>query len=217
MPGLVGLITNRPREDAERQLQGMLNSLRHEASYNSGTCINQELGLYVGWMARKGSYSDGMPVCNERDDVAVVFAGEDYQDPELASELKKRGHDLRGDSASYLPHLYEEDPDRFFSKLNGRFHGVIVDRTRQTATLFNDRYGMGRLYYYESGNDFYFAAEAKALLAVCPELRKSSVSGLAEYVSHVTWLCGGLRPFCESVWLILRWSVMARSGTDSKT
>jgi asparagine synthase (glutamine-hydrolysing) len=184
MPGIVGLITNRPRQDAERQLLGMLNSLRHEVFYNSGTWMNEELGVYVGWVARKGSFSDGMPICNERDDVVLVFAGEDYQEPELAAELKKRGHDLRGNNASYLPHLYEEDRDGFFARLNGRFHGVIVDRTRQVATLFNDRYGMSRLYYYESGDEFYFAAEAKALLAVCPELRKASVSGLAEYVSH---------------------------------
>jgi len=34
--------------------------------------------------------------------------------------------------------------------------------------LFNDRYGMQRLYYNESREAFYFAAEAKAVLAVCP-------------------------------------------------
>ena len=184
MPGIVGLITNRPRQDAEHQLLRMLTSLQHEAFYNSGTWINEELGVYVGWVARNGSFSDGMPICNERKDVAVVFAGEDYQEAEVAADLKKRGHELCGNNASYLPHLYEEDRDGFFARLNGRFHGLIVDRTRQIAILFNDRYGMSRLYYYQAGGDFYFAAEAKALLAVCPELRKVSVSGLAEYVSH---------------------------------
>jgi len=184
MPGIVGLITNRPRQDAERQLLGMLNSLLHEASYNSGTWVNEELGVYVGWVARKGSFSDKMPIHNERNDVVLVFAGEDYQEPELAADLKKRGHDLRGNGSSYLPHLYEEDRDGFFARLNGRFHGLVIDCPRQNATLFNDRYGMSRLYYHESGDAFYFAAEAKALLAVCPELRKASVGGLAEYVSH---------------------------------
>jgi len=184
VPGIVGLVTNRPRRDAEHRLSGMLNSLKHEVFYNSGTWINEELGVYLGWVARKGSFSDRMPLRNERDDVALVFAGEDYQDADLATELKKRGHDLQGNDASYLPHLYEEDRDGFFARLNGRFHGVVADCTRQTATLFNDRYGMSRLYYYESSDGFYFAAEAKALLAVCPELRKASISGLAEYVSH---------------------------------
>ena len=38
--------------------------------------------------------------------------------------------------------------------------------------LFNDRYGMHRIYYHESKDAFYFAAEAKAILAVCPELQE---------------------------------------------
>ena len=37
--------------------------------------------------------------------------------------------------------------------------------------LFNDRYGMHRLYYHQAKEAFYFAAEAKAILAVRPELR----------------------------------------------
>ena len=36
--------------------------------------------------------------------------------------------------------------------------------------LFNDRYGMQRIYYHQSKDAFYFAAEAKAILAVRPEL-----------------------------------------------
>ena len=34
--------------------------------------------------------------------------------------------------------------------------------TKQTVTLFNDRYGMHRIYYHEAKEAFYFAAEAKA-------------------------------------------------------
>ena len=52
--------------------------------------------------------------------------------------------------------------------LNGRFQGLLTDRTRRTALLFNDRYGMQRIYYHQGRDTFYFAAEAKALLAVRP-------------------------------------------------
>ena len=37
MPGLVGLITRMPREWAEPQLLRMLETLRHESFYVSGT------------------------------------------------------------------------------------------------------------------------------------------------------------------------------------
>ena len=68
-------------------------------------------------------------------------------------------------------------------KLNGIFHGLLVDRARGTATLFNDRYGMHRVYYHEGKDAFYFAAEAKAILAVCPELRSADPRGLGEFVA----------------------------------
>ena len=44
--------------------------------------------------------------------------------------------------------------------------------------LFNDRYGMQRIYCHESKDAFYFAAEAKAILAVRPELRRMDARGL---------------------------------------
>jgi asparagine synthase (glutamine-hydrolysing) len=49
--------------------------------------------------------------------------------------------------------------------------------------LFNDRYGMHRVYYHESQDTFFFAAEAKAILKVCPELRVIDQRGMGELVS----------------------------------
>ena len=117
-----------------------------------------------------------MPLRNERGDVVLVFSGEEYPEPGTARRLKERGHGVAAEGPSYLVHLYEEDPS-FLKTLNGRFHGLLTDRTRRTATLFNDRYGMHRIYYHESKEAFYFAAEAKAILAVRPELREAEAQG----------------------------------------
>jgi asparagine synthase (glutamine-hydrolysing) len=81
-----------------------------------------------------------------------------------------------------LVHLYEDDPS-FPKNLNGRFQGLLSDRTRGVATLFNDRYSMHRLYYHESKEAFYFAVEAKAVLAVRPELRRTNPRSLGEFVA----------------------------------
>ena len=51
------------------------------------------------------------------------------------------------------------------------------------CVLFNDRYGMHRIYYHQSKDAFYFAAEAKAILAVRPDLRRMDSRGLGEFVS----------------------------------
>ena len=182
MPGIVGLITKRPREWAEPQLLRMVQALRHEPFYVTGTWIDESLGVYVGWAAREHSFSDGMPVRNERGDVVLVFAGEDYPEPGAAQRLKEQGHDCDGKGASYLVHQYEEDRN-FLKNLNGRFQGLIVDRPRGIARLFNDRFGLQRVYFHEGQDAFYFAAEAKAILAVCPESRGMDPQGLGEYVA----------------------------------
>jgi asparagine synthase (glutamine-hydrolysing) len=182
MPGIVGLITKMPREWAEPQLLRMVKSLCHEPFYTSGVWIDESLGVYVGWAERRGSFSEGMPLSNEQGDVNLVFSGEEFPDPGTARRLKEKGHNLSPKGPSYLVHLYEEDSN-FPKSLNGRFQGLLLDRTRETATLFNDRYGMNRVYYHESKEAFYFAPEAKAILAVRPELRKADARSMGEFVS----------------------------------
>src|SRR5690242_5608154 len=182
MPGIVGLLTKMPREQAEQLLLRMVAALRHESFYTAGTWIDESLGVYVGWIARENSFSDGMPVQNERGDIVLVFCGEEYPEPGTARCLKERGHALNGKSSSYLVHVYEEDP-HFPVSLNGRFHGLLADRAKETATLFNDRYGMNRIYYHESKDAFYFAAEAKAIVSVLPQLRRPNAQALGEMVA----------------------------------
>lgn len=182
MPGIVGLLTRMPPAQAEAELRRMVEALRHETFYATGTFTDATLGVYVGWVERGDSSSDGMPLWNERGDVGLVFSGEEFSPPGTARRLKQGGHQVDEAGCSYLVHLYEED-DAFPAGLNGRFHGLLMDRARGTATLFNDRYGMHRLYYHESKDAFYFAAEAKAILAVRPELRRPDLRGLGELAS----------------------------------
>jgi asparagine synthase (glutamine-hydrolysing) len=182
MPGIVGLITKMPRAQAEPQLRRMVEAIRHESFYETGTWIDESLGIYVGWVARKGSFCDGMPLTNERGDVVMVFSGEDFPEPGTALRLKERGHTLDAEGPSYLVHLYEEDQN-FPLALNGMFQGLVIDRTRGTATLFNDRYGMHRLYTHESSDGVWFGSEGKAILAAKPELSVPDPQGLAEFVT----------------------------------
>jgi asparagine synthase (glutamine-hydrolysing) len=181
MPGIVGLVTKRPRDWAEPQLEEMLRALRHQSSYVTGTWTDECQGVYVGWAARQDSFSDAGPLYNERGDKILIFSGEEYPEPGTAHQLKAKGHALNG-QPSYLIHLLEESGGSPVC-LNGRFHGILIDKATGTATLFNDRYGIHRLYYHESKDAFYFAAESKAILAVRPQLRTLDLQSLGEYVA----------------------------------
>jgi asparagine synthase (glutamine-hydrolysing) len=165
------------------QLSKMVSAIRHESFYITGTRLDESLGVYVGWTARKNSFSDGMPFCNESGDVSLMFSGEDYPEPDTAARLKAQGHSLDEESsASHLVHLYE-DAIAFPECLNGIFHGLVIDQRLRVVKLFNDRFGMHRIYYNESEDAFYFAAEAKAILSVRPELRTADLKGLGEFVA----------------------------------
>src|SRR6266568_7603368 len=97
VPGIVGLVTKRSYEWAAPQLLRMVETIRHESFYCTGTWADQASGVYVGWTALKNSFSDGMPLCNERGDVVLFFSGEEYPEPGTARRLKERGHVLEGE------------------------------------------------------------------------------------------------------------------------
>lgn len=175
MPGIVGLQTKMPRGWAEPQLKRMVESLQHESFYVAGTWIDEPLGLYIGWVERRNASVDGLPLRNQRGDRMLVFSGEDFSDHRMDQPLKDG-------VPSYLAQLSETDP-HFPACLNGRFHGVVVDRAKRTATLFNDRYGLHRLYYHQAKEAVYFAAEAKAILAVRHELRSLDPRSMGEFVA----------------------------------
>jgi len=181
LPGIVGIVTNRPRAVAEAELNQMLESLRHESFYTAGTWSDPAQGIYVGWVAREGSFAAGMPLRNERGDATLIFSGEEFPEPGTIQALRAAGHAVAPDGPSYLVHRYEDEPD-FPKQLNGRFHGLVADRPRGTAMLFNDRYGLQRIYYHQAKDSFYFAAEAKAILKVRPELRVADPRGLGEFI-----------------------------------
>ena len=102
------MITKMPRALAEPQLARMVEALRHESFYVTGTWIDEPLGVYVGWVARQNSFSEEMPLPNERGDVTLVFSGEDYREPDTARRLKERAAKETG--PLYLVHPGEKIP-----------------------------------------------------------------------------------------------------------
>jgi asparagine synthase (glutamine-hydrolysing) len=182
MPGIAGIITKRPREQAANELGRMVKAMRHEPFYVSGTWCDAELGIHVGWVELENAGRGPMPLKNENGDKVLVFSGSDFPEPGTADGLRARGHRVEDGALAHLIHEAEED-GKFPAGVNGQFHGLLVDRARGTAMLFNDRYAARRLYVHEAEDGFYFAAEAKALLAVRPELRRVSARALGELVS----------------------------------
>jgi len=45
-------------------------------------------GAYVGWTSLKGSFSDGMPISNECEDIYLIFSGEEHPDCQSVPQLR---------------------------------------------------------------------------------------------------------------------------------
>src|SRR6266480_214525 len=183
MPGIVGIISQRPSKQYDALVKSMVKCLVHEPFYTKGTYVNEELGLWLGWVNHEGSFSDCLPIWNEKKDICLFFSGEDFADQADIDALRIRGHEFGSDDASYLVHLYEEMGCAFLGKLNGWFSGVLLDLREQKFVLFNDRYGVNRIYYHEDSRGFYFASEAKALLKILPGTRQLDLRSLGEVLS----------------------------------
>jgi asparagine synthase (glutamine-hydrolysing) len=183
MPGIVGIISQRPSKEYSPLVESMVKCLKHEPFYADGTYINEELGLWGGWACHEGAFDDCLPIWNEKKDICLLFSGEDFADQADIDAVRVRGHECGSNNASYLVHLYEEMGCESLGKLNGWFSGVLLDFRERKLVLFNDRFGVNRLYYHEDASGFYFSSEAKALLKILPATRQINLRSLGEVLS----------------------------------
>jgi len=183
MPGLVGIFSRRPKELCEKSLNLMVRAIRHESFYNHGLYIDAGMYTHVGWTCHKHSFTDCMPIFNESRDIILFLAGEVFSDFDQILDLRIQGHEFTEGNAAYLVHLYEELGDNFFGYLNGCFSGILIDLQQKKSFLFNDRFGMHRVFIHHGKNGFFFSSEAKALLAVLPETREFDPKGLCEFLT----------------------------------
>lgn len=186
MPGLIGIFTTSLKKDIPFHFEDRIfQSGPKESFYNYGIYRNHSIyNYYIGFSSIKNSFSDCMPIYNEKKDIVMLLTGECYDDQEVILSLRNKEHQFKPGNASYLVHRYEELGETLFKELNGWFHGVILDLRQNKVLLFNDRYGIRRLYIYEHPNYIAFASEAKALLKAFPELREISYQSIGEYLIY---------------------------------
>jgi asparagine synthase (glutamine-hydrolysing) len=174
MPGIFGIVSRKPQADCEPRLEQMRASMQLGIWCPVATLAFPDLGIFAGWAAHGGSFADVESTRDEACDVALILGGECFRD-NCASTVGSR---------SWILDQYEKRGERSFEELNGIFSGLLVDRRQGKGFLFNDRYGIERLYVHESNGETYFASEAKALLAVFPQLRAFDETGVAQYVAY---------------------------------
>src|SRR5436190_21276014 len=172
MPGIVGIISRGNPEECMSKVRSMVESMKHERSYVTQTCFVPELGIYAGWLAHPGSFATRHCGRDERTQTELVFSGECFGDQSAIDS-----------TAGWIGSRYEKQGQHCIENLNGLFSGLLIDHRSRRAFLFNDRYGVERIYVHETDDATYFASEAKALLQVLSSLRAFDEAGVAQFLA----------------------------------
>lgn len=172
MPGIAGILAPAPSAAHESAVRRMVATMEHQPESETGLCLVPESGVYAGWVAHAGSYAARQSTARAGVPAWLVFSGE-----------------CLGADATALLARHGRDPARAIAQMNGLFTGLWINNDGD-AWLFNDRFGSERLYVHEKDGTTYFASEAKALLAVLPELRAFDETGVAQFLAFGSTLQG---------------------------
>jgi asparagine synthase (glutamine-hydrolysing) len=182
MCGIAGVMGFAQSDDERRRvIERMIRTLHHRGPDGYGFHVAPGIGLAHARLSIIDLATGDQPIRNEDGSVWVIFNGEIFNYIELRATLEGQGHRFYTSSdTEVIVHLYEQYGEDFVTHLNGQFAIALWDSRERRLVLARDRVGIRPLYYTREKGQVWFASEAKALLAVLPELGRLSQRGLAE-------------------------------------
>lgn len=116
---------------------------------------------------------------------SLVFNGEIYNYLELKAELKRLGVDFRTHSdTEVLLAAWEIWGEACLKRLTGMFAFVVFDRELGTLTCVRDGFGIKPLFITREGEDFAFASEISAVVALKQERAELDWQRSYDYLVH---------------------------------
>jgi asparagine synthase (glutamine-hydrolysing) len=163
----------------------MNNEIVHRGPDDCGIFLSEDATAGIGHQRLSIIDLDGghQPMSNEDETIWITFNGEIYNFKKLRDELGSKHHFKTKSDTEVILHLYEEKGENCVNWLRGMFAFAIYDQKLGKLFLARDHLGQKPLYYYHFGQQFAFASEIKALLALKPELRELDCDALYEYLT----------------------------------
>jgi len=150
----------------------MTSALQHRGPDDCGVYTAPRVALGHARLSILDLSGGRQPMHNAARSLSITFNGEIFNYLELRDELQGKGHCFTTSSdTEVILHLYEEEGERCVEKLNGQWAFAIWDQQRRRLFLSRDRLGVRPLFYTQTGNNFLFASEIKALFA-SPEVAR---------------------------------------------
>jgi asparagine synthase (glutamine-hydrolysing) len=124
------------------------------------------------------------PMRDQLNNNVTVFNGEIYNFKTLRGELEALGESdwLSSSDTEVLLKSYRRWGEKCLERLRGMFAFAVWDTQLRRLMLARDRLGIKPLYYYQSGNEFVFASELRALLASGIVPREPCAEAIGSYL-----------------------------------
>jgi asparagine synthase (glutamine-hydrolysing) len=182
-------------------------ALRHRGPDGAGSFAGPAASLGCERLAITGVADGAQPLASEDGRLQLVCNGEIYNHRELRRGLEARGHRFAtGSDAEVVVHGFEDEGEGFFGHLHGMFALALWDERSRRLTLARDAAGMKPLLYARHAGRWWFASEAKALLAaggLPRRLDARALDGLLRlgFVPGPETLFAGVRKLPAGHWL----------------
>jgi asparagine synthase (glutamine-hydrolysing) len=187
MCGIAGIFSNRQSDVLNHEVKNMIQAMTHRGPDDQGTwstdnLVFGHLRLAIQDLSPKGKQP--MPSASER--YVISYNGEVYNFIKIKEELSKLGQTFKGgsDTEVILAAIEQWGLDEALKQFEGMFAFSLWDKKEKTLTLCRDRLGEKPLFYGWNGNDFVWASELKAIVALDNwqgTMRNRSVSAYLKY------------------------------------
>lgn len=166
MCGIAGIVGRADRT----QIQSMVSAMQHRGPDDHGIYQDDQITLGMTRLAILDLHPTGhQPMSTPDGKIWIVYNGELYNFKQERQILESHGYSFKSTSdTEVVLRMYEYYGDDFLLRMRGIFALAIYDKRksgRERLLLARDQFGIKPLLYAESGKNFIFASEIKALLA----------------------------------------------------
>jgi asparagine synthase (glutamine-hydrolysing) len=180
MCGICGVFGRGDRATVE----AMLDPLVHRGPDDGFVVGGESFSLGARRLSIVDVEGGRQPMSNERATVWAAENGELYNSPRLRPMLLAGGHILHTHcDTEVLPHLYEEHGTALPKHIDGMFAIAVWDDEKKLGLLARDRMGKKPLYFWQRGDQLFFASEIKALLQIPGFVREINFEALHHFLS----------------------------------
>lgn len=150
-------------------IRRMARRIEHRGPDGEGFLIDLERQAYLAStrLAVLDPDRGEQPLWNDSHEIAVVYNGEIYNEPQLRAELEQVGHRYRtATDTETIPRLFQEVGPSSFARFNGMFAFALWDAREGAVWLVRDPLGIKPLFLWHGPEGLAFASEVKCFLEI---------------------------------------------------